>query len=76
MISAWWVLAVIPIFFVAHILGYNKCLRRQRRLNNIVCKLIMANNPERALKLLDVAEGVQNMRQQRTFDERLREMDK
>lgn len=71
MISAWWILATIPIFFIGHILGYNKCLARQRQLSGMVRKLLLCNNVDRAIRLLDVAEGIQTKAQQRTFEERL-----
>lgn len=75
MINVWWLLLLIPALLVGHVHGYSKCLRVQRRLSGMVRKLILANNSERALSLLDVAEGVQTKKQQRTFDERLQEMD-
>jgi hypothetical protein len=75
MISAWWILLAIPIFFISHILGYNKCLARNRELSRMIRKLLICNNVDRAIKLLDVAEGVKTKTQQRTFEERLKGLD-
>ena len=75
MISAWWLLTLIPAFVIGHMMGYIKALMVQRRMSSMVKRLLQANNVERAIKLLNVAEGVEKPKQQKAFSDRLKELD-
>ena len=75
MISAWWLLLLLPIYVVGHMTGYLKCLVIQRRMSGVVRKLLRANNVERAIKVLDIAESVESPKQQKEFRERLKGLD-
>jgi hypothetical protein len=75
MISAWWLLLLLPIYVVGHMIGYLKCLVIQRRMSSMVKRLLQANNVERAIRLLDTAQSVEKPKQQKAFSEKLKELD-
>lgn len=75
MISAWWLLLLLPAYVIGHMLGYIKARRTLNQTAGIVRKLLQANNVERAIKLLNVVEGIEKPKHQKAFEERLKEMD-
>jgi len=75
MISAWWLALLLPAYLIGHILGYLKCLVIQRRMSGVVRRLLQANNVKQAIKVLDVAESVEKPKQQRAFEDRLKDLE-
>ena len=77
MISAWWLLLITPFtYLVGHVMGVQSGMSTLKFTCRTVRRLLMANNVPRAIRLLDVAEGIQNKVQQKTFEDKLKELDK
>lgn len=60
---------------VGHLSGYSKCMATQRNMASIAIKLIMANNYDRAVRVLKVGMGVRTKQNQKDFKQRLAELD-
>lgn len=75
MVSAWWLLLLLPLYIVGRIQGYNSGMQTMRKASGMVRKLLEFGNVERAIQIMDVAEGIRTKRENRTFAQRLKEMD-
>lgn len=75
MISTYWLLVIVPcVFCIGHVIGYNRCMRVQRLVAGRVRKLIAIGHGNKAIRYLNVVEGISTRKQQQTFIERMKEL--
>jgi hypothetical protein len=75
MISAWWLLILVPAFIIGNRFGYGSGMRTARHGSRMAKKLLKYGNTEGAIVILDIMEGVRTKKENRTFDQRLKELD-
>lgn len=71
MISAWWLLLLIPVLAFGDFYGHLKTRFLMRSMALSAVKLIRVGNTDRAIRVLNVAATVQTKKQEGTFRSRL-----